>query len=199
MGVITYGMDLLPVQTHGTHATGLRVALVFCLCQPCFQFARRGQWIPLGGAQAKNDVAIYQSTPTQELPGDHWAGRNRSTQRSPQHEPHVATRWLRHDDVIKGNIFRVTGHLCGEFIGPRWIPRTKAIDAELDILFDLRLNKRLSKQSWGWWFETPSRPLWRHRNVPNCTFAECLVIATLKGMDKSTNYIRSSHTMMPTN
>ena len=30
-----------------------------------------------------------------------------------------------------GNIFRVTGHLCGEFIGPRWIPRTKASDAEL--------------------------------------------------------------------
>ena len=27
------------------------------------------------------------------------------------------------------------------------------------------LNKRLSKQSWGWWFETPSRPLWRHCNV----------------------------------
>ena len=26
------------------------------------------------------------------------------------------------------------------------------------------LNKRLSKQSWGWWFETPSRPLWRHCN-----------------------------------
>ena len=30
-----------------------------------------------------------------------------------------------------GNIFRVTGHLCGEFTGPRWIPRTKASDAEL--------------------------------------------------------------------
>ena len=27
-----------------------------------------------------------------------------------------------------------------------------------------RLNERLSKQSWGWWFETPSRPLWRHCN-----------------------------------
>ena len=24
---------------------------------------------------------------------------------------------------------------------------------------------RLSKQSWGWWFKTPSRPLWRHCNV----------------------------------
>ena len=28
-----------------------------------------------------------------------------------------------------GNIFRVTGHLCGEFTGPRWIPHTKASDA----------------------------------------------------------------------
>ena len=30
-----------------------------------------------------------------------------------------------------GNIFRVTGHLCGEFTGPRWIPREKASGAEL--------------------------------------------------------------------
>ena len=30
-----------------------------------------------------------------------------------------------------GNIFRVTGHLCGEFPGHRWIPRTKASDAKL--------------------------------------------------------------------
>ena len=29
------------------------------------------------------------------------------------------------------NIFRVTGYLCGEFTGPRWIPCTKASDAEL--------------------------------------------------------------------
>ena len=30
-----------------------------------------------------------------------------------------------------GNIFCVTGHLWGEFTGLRWIPRTKASDAEL--------------------------------------------------------------------
>ena len=30
-----------------------------------------------------------------------------------------------------GNIFRVTGPLCGEFTGHRWIPHTKASDAEL--------------------------------------------------------------------
>ena len=34
-----------------------------------------------------------------------------------------------------GNIFRVTDHLCGEFTGPRWIPRTKASDAELWCFF----------------------------------------------------------------
>ena len=62
------------------------------------------------------------------------------------------------------NIFRVTGHLCGEFPGPRWIPHTKASDAELWCFFDLRPNKRLSQQSWGWWLETPSSPLRRHCN-----------------------------------
>ena len=61
-----------------------------------------------------------------------------------------------------GNILRVIGHLCGEFTGPRWITRTKASDAELWCFFYLRLNKRLSKQSLGRWFETLLHPLWRH-------------------------------------
>ena len=73
-----------------------------------------------------------------------------------------------------GNILRVTGHLCGEFTGPRWIPRTEASDAELWwFFFNLCLNKRLCKQSWGWWFETLPRPLWRQSNVmmtPDCKF-----------------------------
>ena len=40
----------------------------------------------------------------------------------------------------------------------------RRVTQSFDVFFDLRLNKRLSKQSWGWWFETPSRPLWRHCN-----------------------------------
>ena len=36
-----------------------------------------------------------------------------------------------YDDVIKWKHFRVTGPLCGEFTGHRWIPLTKAGDAEL--------------------------------------------------------------------
>ena len=34
-----------------------------------------------------------------------------------------------------------------------------------DVYFDLLLNKRLSKQSWGWWFETPSCPSWWYCNA----------------------------------
>ena len=64
-----------------------------------------------------------------------------------------------------GNIFRVTGHLCGEFTGPRWIPHTKASDAELWCLLWSAPDKWLSKQSWGWWFETLSCSLWRHRDA----------------------------------
>ena len=55
-----------------------------------------------------------------------------------------------------GNIFRVTGYLCGEFTGPRWIPTQRPVTRSFDGYFDLRPNKRLSKQSWGWWFETLS-------------------------------------------
>ena len=58
-----------------------------------------------------------------------------------------------------GNNFRIMGPLCGEFTGQRPVTRS------FDVFFDLRLNKRLNKQSWGWWFETPSRSLWRHCNI----------------------------------
>ena len=57
-----------------------------------------------------------------------------------------------------GNIFRVIGPLCGEFTGHRSVTRS------FDVFFDLRPNKWLRKQSCGWWFETPSRPLWHHCN-----------------------------------
>ena len=65
-----------------------------------------------------------------------------------------------------GNIFRVTGRLCGEFTGPGEFPAQRPVTRSFDVFCDLRQNKRLRKQSWGWWFETLSRPLWRHWNGP---------------------------------
>ena len=65
-----------------------------------------------------------------------------------------------------GNIFRVTGPLCGEFTGPGEFPTQRPVTRSFDVFFDLRLNKRLNKQPWGWWFETPSWSLWCHCNAP---------------------------------
>ena len=45
----------------------------------------------------------------------------------------------------------------------------RPVTRSFDVFFDLRLNKRLSKQSWGCWFETPSRSSWRHRNVTSAS------------------------------
>ena len=44
-------------------------------------------------------------------------------------------------------------------------PPQRPVMRSFDVSFDLRLNKWLSKQSWGWWFEKPSCSLWRCRNV----------------------------------
>ena len=70
-----------------------------------------------------------------------------------------------------GNIFRVTGPLCGEFTGPGEFPTQRPVTRSFGVFFDLRLNKRLSKQPWGWWFETPALSLWRHRNDPVPVFS----------------------------
>ena len=48
--------------------------------------------------------------------------------------------------------------VTGEF------PTQRPVMLSFDFFFDLHLNKRLGKQSWCWWFETPSRSLWRHCN-----------------------------------
>ena len=53
---------------------------------------------------------------------------------------------------------------AGKSPAPGELPTQRPVTQSFDVFFDLRLNKRLSKQSWGWWFETLSCPLWRHCN-----------------------------------
>ena len=48
--------------------------------------------------------------------------------------------------------------VAGEF------PAQRPVTRSFDVFFDLRLNERLSKHSWGWWSETPPRSLWRQCN-----------------------------------
>ena len=46
--------------------------------------------------------------------------------------------------------------VAGEF------PAQRPVTRNFDVFFDMRLNKRLRKQSRRRWFETPSRWLGRH-------------------------------------
>ena len=64
-----------------------------------------------------------------------------------------------------GSIFRIPGPLCGEFTGNGEFPAQRPVTRSFHVFFDLRLNKWMSKQSRGWWFEMPSHSLWRHCNV----------------------------------
>ena len=87
--------------------------------------------------------------------------------------------WKIHDDVIKWKHFSRNSWLrhqmepfssllaicAGNSPVPGEFPTQMSVTRSFDVFFDLRLNKRLSKQSWGWWFETLSRPLWRHCNI----------------------------------
>ena len=74
--------------------------------------------------------------------------------------------WWRHQTeafstllaLCEGNI-PVTGRL----------PSQRPVTRSFAVFFDLRLNKRLSKQSRRLWFEAPSRLLWHHCKVINVT------------------------------
>ena len=68
------------------------------------------------------------------------------------------TGWRHQMETFSALLAICAGNVPGEF------PAQRPVTRSFDVFFDQRLYKRLSKQSWGWWFETLSRPLWRHCN-----------------------------------
>ena len=74
---------------------------------------------------------------------------------------HWLTTWWRHQmETFSALLAICAGNspVSGEF------PAQRPVTRSFDVFFDLRLNKRLSKQPRCWWFETLSWSLWRHRN-----------------------------------
>ena len=79
--------------------------------------------------------------------------------------------------------------VTGEF------PAQRPVTRSFDVFFDLCLNKRLSKQWWGWWFVTPSHLLWHHCSNVSTTRA-CVTIDTLhKPHNALENYPTSHHSV----
>ena len=101
----------------------------------------------------------------------------------------MATSWWRHQmetfsallDFCAGN-FPVTG----EF------PTERPVTRSFDVLFDLHLKKRLSKQSRRQWFETPSCSLWHCNDYQKdpCYWPEGIFIKRSKCIDHITTRVQ---------
>ena len=103
----------------------------------------------------KTDIALYLCF--------RWRNMWKATLKSCWNTPYRFDmwQWWRHQMETFSALMPIcagNSPVTGEF--PTERPGTRIFD----IFFDQRLNKRLSKQCWGSWFETPSRPLWRHCN-----------------------------------
>ena len=71
---------------------------------------------------------------------------------------YICQSWWRHEMETFSTLLA----LCaGNSPVPGEFPAQRPVTRSFDVFFDLRPNKRLSKQSWGW----RSRPLWRHRVI----------------------------------
>ena len=95
----------------------------------------------------------------------------------------TSLEWWRHQmETFSALLAICAGNspVAGEF------PAQRPVTRGFDVCFDLRLNKRVSKQSCSWLFETLPRLLWRHSNGyrGNHTIAN---EATLKNMGKTPN------------
>ena len=83
--------------------------------------------------------------------------------------------WWRHQMETFSTLLAIC---AGNSLVTSEFPTQRPVTQSFDVFFDLHLIKRLSKQWWGWWFETPSCPLWRHCNDlnqcwPNSDFIWC--------------------------
>ena len=78
-----------------------------------------------------------------------------------------------------GNISALLALCAGNSPVTGEFPSQRPVTQSFDVFFDICLNKRLSKQSWDWWFEMPSRSLWSHCNVTHDNVMACKCFFTL--------------------
>ena len=73
----------------------------------------------------------------------------------------VVSTWWRHEmEVFSASMALRAGNSPVTGGDPSQRPVTRSFD----VFTCFWIKRSLSKQPWGWWFETPSRSLWRHGN-----------------------------------
>ena len=119
-------------------------------------------------SRTQGDLTNKQDLMTSQITGE-WTARSTEFFMLPKNRKSLSSTPLFLCDFLgcimtssNGNIFRVTGPSCGEFTGHRWIPLTKASDAELwffSLIFSLMC-------AWikGWANNREADDLRRHRS-----------------------------------
>ena len=72
---------------------------------------------------------------------------------------HLHCTWWRHEKETFSALLAIC---AGNSPVTTEFPTQRPVTRSFGVFFYLHLNKQLSKQSWGWWYETPSLSLWRH-------------------------------------
>ena len=105
------------------------------------------------------------------MPWDDWRNFRHHSLMIYEFTPESLSWWRHQMETFSALLAICAGNspVPGEF------PAQRPVTRSFDVFFDLRLNKRLSKQPWGWWFETPAWSLWRHHNV-KILFALILIV-----------------------
>ena len=96
--------------------------------------------------------------------------------------------WWRHEMETFSALLAI---YAGNSLVPGEFPAQSPMTRSFDVFFDLRLNKRLSKQSWGWWFGTLSHPLLRQCNEVISTNTARLFISYHSSTMKSVTMLLS--------
>ena len=84
-----------------------------------------------------------------------------------------------HDDVIKRKHFPRHWPLCE--VNPHGQPSQRPVTRRFEVVFDLHLNKQLSKQSRRPWLELLSRSSWRHCHKLCTPFSLCCLLLPFDG------------------
>ena len=115
-------------------------------------------WFVQHSVKAKHHIKQQSSTLLVHCEGDNQHKWSVMRLACPLHN--VLTWWRHQMETFSALLAICAGNspVTGEF--PAQMPVTRSFD----VFVDLRLNKRFSKQSRSLWFETLSRPLWRHCN-----------------------------------
>ena len=84
--------------------------------------------------------------------------------------------WWRHQMEMFSSLLAIyagNSQVTGKF------PTQRPLTWIFDVFFDMRRNKWLSKQWWGWWFETLWRSLWRHRNETGALDSKQIIVSRI--------------------